>query len=313
MIDVVFIAGSGRSGTTLIDRVLGRAEGAFSAGELQYVWERGFERNELCGCGVPLLECDVWRAVHTGLGEWNRPERIREVIDAKRRCVAPLGRWATPRYGAVQRTYLAALERLYDQIATITGATTIIDSSKNALYAGQLAKLPNVRLKVVHVVRDSRAVAYSWSTKKERKQPGARYMIRHGAVGSTARWVYHNLQAERLRGRVETYVQFRYEDFAEEAEPVMRNVADRLQLDLPARLLEDGRVALPADHTCAGNPSRFTTGTVTIQPDRRWRDGMAVAPRAITTACSWPLLVRYGYRPREEVVDDVQEPLGRGS
>ena len=37
---VLYIAGSGRSGSTVLGRILGRVEGFGAVGELRYVWER---------------------------------------------------------------------------------------------------------------------------------------------------------------------------------------------------------------------------------------------------------------------------------
>ena len=38
---VLYIAGSGRSGSTILDRTLGQVDGFFSAGELCNLWGRG--------------------------------------------------------------------------------------------------------------------------------------------------------------------------------------------------------------------------------------------------------------------------------
>ena len=40
-VKVLLLAGSGRSGSTVLANLLGSVEGAFSGGELRYLWERG--------------------------------------------------------------------------------------------------------------------------------------------------------------------------------------------------------------------------------------------------------------------------------
>src|SRR5258706_786037 len=60
---VLFIGGMGRSGSTLLDRMLGSAPGVVSVGELRKFWRRGVVTNELCGCGQPIRECPFWRDV----------------------------------------------------------------------------------------------------------------------------------------------------------------------------------------------------------------------------------------------------------
>src|SRR3712207_200886 len=59
------------------------------------------------------------------------------------------------------------LERLYRAIQKVSGAAVIVDSSKRSTYAVLLSLLPFADLRVVHLVRDSRAVAYSWGRIKE--------------------------------------------------------------------------------------------------------------------------------------------------
>ena len=51
MTRTAYIAGYVRSGTTLLDRILGNLDNCTSVGELNFIWERSLARNELCGYG----------------------------------------------------------------------------------------------------------------------------------------------------------------------------------------------------------------------------------------------------------------------
>src|SRR5215510_6114841 len=62
-VKVLFIAGSGRSGSTLLDMLLGQIGGFHSTGELRFIWSRGIGQNQLCGCGKPFRECEFWTEV----------------------------------------------------------------------------------------------------------------------------------------------------------------------------------------------------------------------------------------------------------
>ena len=55
---VLYIGGFGRSGSTLVERILGQLPGFCSAGEIVFLWQRGLIDGQLCGCGVPVPECD---------------------------------------------------------------------------------------------------------------------------------------------------------------------------------------------------------------------------------------------------------------
>src|SRR5205823_1051409 len=49
---VLYIAGPGRSGSTVLDQVLGELPGFVSTGELQALWQRGLVERRPCGCSA---------------------------------------------------------------------------------------------------------------------------------------------------------------------------------------------------------------------------------------------------------------------
>ena len=64
--DVVYIAGSSRSGSTLLARILGQIDDFVVPGELRHIWRTGaplLAPGELCGCGRTYRECPLWTAV----------------------------------------------------------------------------------------------------------------------------------------------------------------------------------------------------------------------------------------------------------
>ena len=56
---VLFIAGWGRSGSTLLADLLGNCKDFFCIGEFR-LWARRYRENYLCGCGSAFRECHVW-------------------------------------------------------------------------------------------------------------------------------------------------------------------------------------------------------------------------------------------------------------
>jgi hypothetical protein len=60
--EVLFIGGFFRSGTTILDRMLRRVLGFFSA-ELRFVCKESFLEDRPCGCGRPFSGCPFWSAV----------------------------------------------------------------------------------------------------------------------------------------------------------------------------------------------------------------------------------------------------------
>ena len=77
---VLYLGGLGRSGTTVLERVLGELPGVCSAGELVHLWRRGVLDDETCGCGEPFGSCRFWTEVgRVAFGGWSRDLAVRMV------------------------------------------------------------------------------------------------------------------------------------------------------------------------------------------------------------------------------------------
>ncbi len=304
---VLYIAGFGRSGSTLLGNVLGQVDGFVSVGELRQVWEYGLIQNKLCGCGRLFDRCEVWRPV---MGEaFGGAEKIdpREMIRLRER-------WARTKHIPLMLTnlgrrfverrlaeYLDALERLYRAVQTVTGSRVIVDSSKFPSYGYVLGMAPSVDLYVVHLVRDPRAVTYSWQRKRLHPDPeNPEYMPRRGPAESSIRWTARNLAAEALRrrspGSPPRHMLLRYEDFVAEPRRAIGRVLELVGEEAASRPHVGAReVKLGVNHNVWGNPGRFRTGTVEIKPDKEWVSGTKPADARLVSLLTFPLLARYGY------------------
>lgn len=302
-VPVLFIGGLGRSGSTLIDRILGQTPGVCSVGELVFLWERGLLADERCGCGAAFSACPFWTEVGVrSFGGWDRIDA--SVMLERQRAVdrnrfIPLMRlpWASSTYRRRLAFYAEALRRLYASVAAISGASLVVDSSKHASTASLLARVPGIAPRVAHLVRDPRGVAWSWAKHVDRPDTdGPSQMARVGAVRIAARWQAYNalLATARTRGAV-----LRYEDFVERPEHATRRLLLLGGLDvddLPQ--FHDGRtVALGVNHTVAGNPLRFRTGEIQIRADDAWRREMSPWQQALLTVLTIPSSMIYRYPP----------------
>ena len=82
---VLYIAGTGRSGSTVLANILGEVDGVFAAGEVRYLWQRGLKEGRLCGCGLPVRECPVWSKVLALAGELDDPARVDGIVSMLQR------------------------------------------------------------------------------------------------------------------------------------------------------------------------------------------------------------------------------------
>ncbi|WP_199747625.1 sulfotransferase [Actinomadura sp. WAC 06369] len=312
---VLFIGALGRSGTTLIERLLGELPGTVSLGEVVHLWERGVGAGEQCGCGVPFPECPFWGKVgELAFGGWDAFDlaefrAAKDPVDRTRHIPALSrggGADAVPDdLRGPLAAYVRYYERLYDAVRRVSGARLLIDSSKHASLAFCLRSAAaggRLDLRVAHVLRDSRGVAQSWS--KEIRRPEAteaspeQYMARWSPHKVAMHWNAAN-GAFALLGRRGVPVRtVRYEEFLADPRGTLRAIAEFAGLpvsDGDLAFLEDDHATLSANHTASGNPMRFTTGRVELRRDDAWREKMPPARRRAVTALTLPLLRHYGY------------------
>ncbi len=296
---VLYIVGLGRSGSTILANSLGQIDGFFSAGEICYVWRQNFIENRLCGCGRPFYECPVWTEVVAEAfpGGVDAREMMRlQAAGARTRHIPPMltargTRVIEDRLGK----WLHNTGRLYEAIGSVTGSRVVVDSSKEPAYGYALSRVPGVDFRVLHLIRDPRAAAYSWLKKKPQPDSETReYMHRFNPAKSAALWDAWNAAAERL-WRGDRYLMLRYEDFVADPRASFGRILELLDEDAAPPLTGEQEVKLGVSHTVSGNPNRFETGSVALRHDREWTDRMRPRDRNLVTALTLPLLYRYGY------------------
>jgi sulfotransferase family protein len=316
-LQVLYIAGSGRSGSTLLERMLGHVPGFVPAGELENIWQRGFDDSQLCSCGRAFLECDFWTSVaNHAYGSPNEvpQQRLSSLIRERSRIrFIPQVRFPALRTASLKRDladFRAALVPLYASVMTTSGATTVVDSSKSPSYAYLLATIPEIELYVVHLVRDSRAVCYSWQKRVRRPEvtSGVAYMGGFRPATSARRWNLRNGLAELLRFSAKRYVRVRYEDLVKDPHHALSKIVAAVGkggVRIPNFPGPPRTVALPRIyHTASGNPIRFEHQALEVTPDIEWCTKLESRSKLTVTALTLPLLLHYGYAPRSRFPRD---------
>lgn len=302
---ILFIAGTGRNGGTLLDRILGQINGYTSLGEFRFVWDKGILKNELCNCGNPFKQCPFWIQVFetafggfdSNMAEWMLSE-IRHT-DKSRYLPYFLSPLKPSTWRKNVEHYVQTLEKLFSAIYTVSQSTVLIDSSKFAGYGMILGSIPEVELHVVHLIRDSRATAHSWmkQVKKPESWEADQYMKRYHPLISTAQWMYRNEFALALKSVAKSYHQLRYEDFSSTPQTAVQEICNTLgypNVNLP--FISSNTVLLKKTHTQSGNPGRFREGEIAIKKHDEWRAHMPRKYKTLVTTVSFPSLIQFGYK-----------------
>jgi Sulfotransferase family len=240
-VKVVKITGLGRSGSTILDIVLGSHPCVESVGEVMNLIRTGWVSREslhaidpkrlrrpICTCGkrldVPYVEtpeeaCPFWSAVRrewvarAGAEAIESYPRLQDYFERKRRWPRLL--YERRRPSAAFRSYAGLTRAFFEAVRAVSGKPFVVDSSKSVERAFALWMVPGIDLHVVHLVRDGRGVIASHrkSFEKDLKaatmrdheaHPPWKMAVRRKALYlvSVVRWTVQNLAAEWVCARL---------------------------------------------------------------------------------------------------------------
>jgi hypothetical protein len=294
---VIYIAGYGRSGTTLLDIALGEHPAIMGGGEIATLARHVWPNDEYCACGARVQSCPMWRGIVETWSEGDEPTLIDDFRRAQERTETILGfgrlleRWRSGRHAS--RT-----SRLFEAIAARSGCTVIVDSSKLPGRAFALAAMPGIELTIVHVVRDARGVA--WSLKKGFKRQAdvglQRELLPKPLLYTALRWMIVNLATERLcrRAGPGRSMRIRYEDFVAEPRDTVRRILMLVQPEMAAQPPGVRFGPMSPKHQVAGSRHRMQSEII-VAHDERWKKTMPRLQQWLVTLACAPLLWRYGY------------------
>ncbi len=247
-IQVLYILGTGHSGSTLLNLLLGAAEDTIALGEVKYTeWlmpqpPPGADPASLsCDCGHHPSTCALWGPA------------LREL---------PPG--ASSPFDDLE---------LFERLARATGRRRFVDSSKSLPRLDHLLDLP-LDVKVIHLIRDPRGIAAGHIRR------GQRHWLDVGL-----RWAWANSLAQlRLARRGADVVRVRYDDLARHPEAVLGRLNQRWGLRVPTGRLTEA-VRATSYHNFSGNTMRHQEFHG-VQEDDAWRRELPPVPRAVLTALS---------------------------
>ena len=303
MTDLVYIMGHGYSGSTLLTFLLGSHPRIATIGELG-IAPRGktpTPQEYFCSCQTPILECDFWQRVTRGMEERGQPFDIWDsdldfrhngggLSDVVLRAVQRGPVLETARSAALQvlpaasremRRVLARIEALVETVLGIQGRGVFLDSSKRPERAVFMSRVPSFKMKVIHLVRDGRAV--SWSSMKN---------LGIGPEEAARSWVADNQGSEHARRYFDPgrWLTLRYEDLCTHPDESLTRLYDFI--GVPAKNgIHDFR---NFEHHIIGNRMRLAS-TSEIRLDERWKEVLTREQMGIIERHVTPLNRKYGY------------------
>jgi hypothetical protein len=281
-VNVIYVAGWMRSGTTLLTEMLAPYPGVLAAGELSGLWQ-AVVRNSSCTCGMLIRDCSVWGA---GLESAARDEGVATEADYARMLSSRrlIRRRELSLPDDVAR-YIAVTEVTLRGALAASRSHTVVDSSK--LPAGILLhELSGRDVTVAHVWRDARAVAYSESKTRNVSAGLGEEPPGRGPAKSLFFWIGANLSVRFYSRNVGNYAVIDYVDLT--SSPALSGeLVERL---LPSELRgRRGAGQLGVGHIAVGNPRRFGGAERSIVTDEKWRNELPRLTSILLGLASFPV------------------------
>lgn len=258
---VIYIMGTARSGSTILEILLGTGEGVFGAGELTSLVEDGFVKDAKCSCNEPTSKCLIWSRVRGELSQDNNQmqqlSKLQKKVDWHdgflRQLFGRLKRNDMAKYAEQNRRLLAAIRK-------VTNCRVVLDSSKYAGRALALKRIVKTDISVICLTRSPAGLMSSFQKQNIDEQTPKSAM-------NTLVYYVVTLASLRFACRLlgDRVTEIRYEDFVSDPINVLERIESSCEIDLSetkSRIKQ--KRAFDVGHIVTGNRLR-KSGEVFLQ------------------------------------------------
>lgn len=305
---VVYVGGYGRSGSTLLDILIG--DRLHSVGELSNLPRHFVEQDLACTCGASFAECEFWSQVISEYAAGGSRETafraLRKFHEAEgwRSFARLLLPWLA---GEVPPGFVQSSQKLYRAIFRCSGSGAIIESSKTAGWCASrpalLQRACGLDVKLIHLIRDPRGIYHSARKGRNRdlrtKSPAKienRSLLGLRALGG---WFFANVAAtvNGILLGADRYLVVRYEELVGNPVSTLEQISAFLQLDFHEVLARiERREAFGVGHLVGGN-RMAKTRQITLRQDVEWSQVLSASQQIGIWLLTFPLALAAGYKP----------------
>jgi len=260
---IVYIAGYSRSGSTILDILLGSHPDIFSTGELVYLFDDWLNNSRVGTCGEVYEKCSFWKNFKLPQ-EINFHEAVKVIrsVEARKQINALINEKIEEE---VTRKYKLIQSALYNYIFESSGKNIVVDSSKNSRdMAGRffaLHRYTEFDIYVIHLIKNGLSIVESF-VKKGRNWTLEGYgkNDRFAAARSSMGWFLANTLTERLGKQMpqKKFIQIKYEELLNHPENTLHTISHLLDIDISEVIdLIKNKAPLNAKHNVGGNRLRL--------------------------------------------------------
>ncbi len=263
-IKVIYIAGYGHSGSTLLNLILGTSKKVFSLGEalnLKASLEKDKKSGKIrtCTCGRIFTECPFWSKVLKRLDL----KKFFNLYASKKEAAITIFNIFFYRNGTNPYNDKHYYNLLFEGARNIKKKTMyLVDSSKDVRRLYYLLHTGNLDLKIIFLVRDGRGVINSLNKRGEH------------SILVFIKWTVRNLLIRKLLRRIpeKEKLCLSYDLFAQDPVKYIRKINKKFNLDIDEKNYLE-KVNREVFHNFSGNTMR-NRKIESIKYDQSWRRRM---------------------------------------
>jgi len=324
MTRLVYVLAASHSGSTLLSMLLGAHPQIATIGEMKMpAGAMGDLSRYRCSCGSLIQECCFWTQIKGGMAvrgfEFDLARAgtdYRMAPSLYVRCLlGPMHKGAVLEVvrdvalglSPTWRKHMAMAHRrnaaLASTVLEMTGAQTVVDSSKVGIRLKYLLRNPDLDVKVIRLIRDGRAVALTYMDPAgfaDAKDParrgggmgGNREEERLTMAQAAYEWRRSVEEAEYILRYLpqSRWIEIRYEDYCREPESTLNRLHEFLGVEARGQ----PKQFRSAQQHVVGNGMRLDT-TCEVCLDERWRKVLTEGDLKVFDRISGTANRRYGY------------------
>jgi hypothetical protein len=304
LFEIIYIASANRSGSTLLEHLLGSQDIVVNCGEFRRIGDfysenkqaiRDPQNTTACTCGEKVSHCDFWSKVQSESGLDFSKDKFTSQVNAINRLLFKIvfflfGPRLTRKIANFYPPFVLEMKsakncfRVFSAIHKLSKAKYIIDSSKMIYHFLLLKTAYPERIKLISLIRDGRAVSMS-SIRGDRITffMGGRFAdginvqsIRQRAFRAAVKsWVSITIQTLIFFYRQPSTERFfiQYEKLVTDLNEAFEEINSHL---FNSELKAEQKLSTEVSHAIGGSPSRFKSDFSDIKIDDSWRKDWTV-------------------------------------
>ncbi len=293
-----YIGGYGRSGSTLIDIILGNQKDVISLGAIDNIWN-WIDQDNKCACEATLEDCDFWSKILVETEKrlsfkYSNQEKnklcksFESIYGIKYLILGKFYKDKLSKYIELQNTFLEVIKEF-------TKAKIIVDSSKTTydsiLRPFLIGKYVEKNILLIHLKRKLGGV--TWSSMKKAGSPERKRLIKSKFIiflKSYFSCIVTDLLTTIIYSKRNYYFSLKYENYvSKNGIKIIQKIFEEFAVDLKNKIVFKNLKSYNSFHNIGGNRLRFEKG-IKIKYDESWIKNQKLFFKFL---CSIGDLIRY--------------------